>query len=125
MHGECKRFVVLGCKWRRDRGYTPHTRGNKGEKVRAGSKREEEKERERRRETERKREKERAVICHGKRPFSQYYFPQSVINCAHISPFSTASLLLLFPFRSVAAPFLFLIVNSARSFRRLSARRHA
>lgn len=59
MHGECKRFVVLGCKWRRDRGYTPHTRGNKGEKVRAGSKREEEKERERRRETERKREKER------------------------------------------------------------------
>lgn len=40
-----------------------------------------------------------AVICHGKRPFSQYYFPQSVINCAHISPFSTVSLLLLFPFR--------------------------
>lgn len=30
-----------------------------------------------------------------------------------------------FPFVSVAAPFLFLIVNSARSFRRLSARRHA
>lgn len=63
---------------------------------------------------------ERVVICHGKRPFSQYYFPQSVINCSHISPFSTARLFLFFPFRPVAAPFLFLIVNSTRSFRRLT-----
>jgi len=99
-------------------GGVRHTRGNKGVKARAENIQErEEKEKERKRET--------AVICHGKRPFSQYYFPQSVINCAHILPFSTVSLLLLFPFRSVAVPFLFLIVNSARSFRRLSARRHA
>lgn len=60
---------------------------------------------------------ERLVICHGKRPFSQYYFPQSVINCSHISPFSAARLFSFFPFRSVAAPFLFLIGNSAASFR--------
>lgn len=117
MHGECKRFAEQGCEWRRDRGVR-HTRGNKGVKARVENIQErEEKEKERKRET--------AVICHGKRPFSQYYFPQSVINCAHILPFSTVSLLLLFPFRSVAVPFLFLIVNSARSFRRLSARRHA
>lgn len=101
--------------------YTPHTGRQRGEDAGKGR----EKERERAREEIGGKKRERAVICHGKRPFSQYYFPQSVINCAHISPFSTASLLLLFPFRSVAVPFLFLIVNSARSFRRLSARRHA
>lgn len=84
-----------------------------------------------------RRKNERVVICHGKRPFSQYYFPQSVINCSHISPFSLPAacfsffffsplllLLLLTPpsFSSCpAAPFfLFLIVNSARSFRRLT-----
>lgn len=45
MHGECKRFAVSGCEWRRDRGRcTPHTRGNNGVKARATSTQEEEKE---------------------------------------------------------------------------------
>lgn len=35
---------------------------------------------------ESERAREGTVICHGKRPFSQYYFPQSVINCSHILP---------------------------------------
>lgn len=102
MHGECKRFAEPGCEWRRDRGRTPHTRGNKGVKARAESMPGQE---ERKKERGKERERERAVICHGKRPFSQYYFPQSVINCAHISPFSTASLLLLSPFSFCRCPF--------------------
>lgn len=35
------------------------------------------------------------VICHDKRFFSRYYFPQSVINCLHIS---RTALLFLFCF---------------------------
>lgn len=83
-----------------------------------------------------RRKNERVVICHGKRPFSQYYFPQSVINCSHISPFSLPAACFSFFFSPPSLPppppapllfvlsrcslFLFLIVNSARSFRRLT-----
>lgn len=98
-------------------GVTPHTRGNKGEKVRAGNKRGEEKE---------KRGKEREPLFVTVSGLSRSIISRKVLLTALIFRlFLPASLLLLFPFRSVAAPFLFLIVNSARSFRRLSARRHA
>lgn len=49
---------------------------------------------------------EKPVICHSKRSFSQYYLPQSVISCSHISPFSAVFLFFLnIPSTHSHAPF--------------------
>lgn len=100
-----------------------HTRGNKGVKARA------EREREyagRGEEKEGEREREREPLFVTVSGLSRSIISRKVLLTALIFrlflPLPCCSFL---PFRSVAAPFLFLIVNSARSFWRLSALRHA
>lgn len=98
-----------------------HTRGSKGVKARAESMHGEEKRRK-----ERGREREREPLFVTVSGLSRSIISRKVLLTALIFrlflPFPCCSFL---PFRSVAAPFLFLIVNSARSFWRLSALRHA
>lgn len=119
MHGECKRFAELGCEWRRDRGCMPHKGQQRGEGAgREYARRGEEKE------GERKREREPLFVTVS--GLSRSIISRKVLLTALIFrlflPLPCCSFL---PFRSVAAPFLFLIVNSARSFWRLSALCHA
>jgi len=119
MHGECKRFAEPGCEWRRDRGCMPHKGQQRGEGAgREYVGREEEKE------EERKREREPLFVTVS--GLSRSIISRKVLLTALIFrlflPLPCCSFL---PFRSVADPFLFLIVNSARSFWRLSALRHA
>lgn len=120
------RFTVPGCEWRRvgrrggggGRACTPRTRGNKGAKARGQrASRAEGKERARGREP-------LFVTVSG---LSRSIISRKVLLTALIFrlflPLPCCS---FFPFVLSLAPFfLFLIVNSARSFRRLSARRHA
>lgn len=98
-------------------GGVRRTRGNKGVKARAENIQERE-----------EKGRERGPLFVTVSGLSRSIISRKVLLTALIfCLFPTVSLLLLFPFRSVAVPFffLFLIVNSARSFRRLSARRHA
>lgn len=123
MHGECKRFAEPGCEWRRDRGRTPHTRGNKGVKARAESMPgQEERKKERGKEIEREREPLFVTVSGLSRSIISRKVLLTALIFRLFLPLPCCSFL---PFRSVAAPFLFLIVNSARSFWRLSALRHA
>lgn len=108
-----------GCEWRRGRGCMPHKGQQRGEGAgREYAGRGEEKE------GERKREREPLFVTVS--GLSRSIISRKVLLTALIFrlflPLPCCSFL---PFRSVAAPFLFLIVNSARSFWRLSALRHA
>lgn len=101
----------------------PHKGQQRGEGAGRESMQGEEK---RRKEREVKREKEREPLFVTVSGLSRSIISRKVLLTALIFrlflPLPCCSFL---PFRSVAAPFLFLIVNSARSFWRLSALRHA